>query len=418
MIRSLLTLLMILFTATGLIAQVDPDSLFAAARDAVFQQEDRERAIALCEEALKIAPGYHDIRIFKGRCHAWGGDYLLAEEELRQVLQEDPNSLDGRVALLDVYLWSDRLPELVETARLGLEQSPSEVEYLYRLAVGLTEQEENREALLTLESLLRIAPAHEKGYQLYRTLRKASRSHKVSLGYSHEALAATETAWQALVLEPTMDPWKLLTLEYQQDLARGPVILRWSQANRFGSSGGQLELDAYPRLRPGTYAYVSLGVASSALFPDARAGAEIYQALPRDLEGALGFRYLHVSTGDVTVLTGALAKYWRQYWFNFRVFVTPQDVSYSRAWSFATRRYLSRSDSYLELSLGSGESPDQALGAEEVEFLGARRLAFTAQYRVASGTWMRGGFSLANQEIQPDRYRGVSGINLTIVQRF
>lgn len=73
----------------------------------------------------------------------------------------------------------------------------------------------------------------------------------------------------------------------------GPVIGRVNQARRFGESGTQLEVDAYPRIGRGMYLYANAGVSQQRIFPRQRFGAELYKNLPNALETSLGFRQLN-----------------------------------------------------------------------------------------------------------------------------
>ena len=69
----------------------------------------------------------------------------------------------------------------------------------------------------------------------------------------------------------------------------GTVLARGSYSERFGLSDTQIELEAYPRFRPGTYGYINLGASfDKALYPSSRVGLELFQSLGGGFEGSLG----------------------------------------------------------------------------------------------------------------------------------
>src|SRR5512133_430264 len=64
------------------------------------------------------------------------------------------------------------------------------------------------------------------------------------------------------------EDWKLATVDYSHKFQNfGSVILRVNQASRFGTDGAQYEIDMYPKIRKGLYAYLNFGVSRSDLFP-------------------------------------------------------------------------------------------------------------------------------------------------------
>jgi YaiO family outer membrane protein len=83
----------------------------------------------------------------------------------------------------------------------------------------------------------------------------------------------------------------------------------------------------------------------------------LYANLPESFEAEAGFRYLYFS--DATwIYTGSAGKYFKNYWLNFRTYVTPGNQSVSNSYSLTTRYYYKGTD-YLGLGLGTGISPDE-----------------------------------------------------------
>ena len=114
----------------------------------------------------------------------------------------------------------------------------------------------------------------------------------------------------------------------------------------------------YPKFADGFYSYLNFGYSDNSIFPNYRYGASLYASLPWSLEIDGGFRLLKYST-DTWIYTFALGKYWGNYWFSLRTFITPQIEKASVSYSLIIRYYLSGADDYLSLSLGTGISPSE-----------------------------------------------------------
>ena len=155
------------------------------------------------------------------------------------------------------------------------------------------------------------------------------------------------------------DPAHLTSIQYGQKSGWGSLLGRMNVANRFSKTGIQFEVDAYPKIADGIYAYLNYGYSAYTLFPKQRTGAEIYSSFPKAFEGSLGFRYLYFGSGsDVMIYTASIGKYYGDYWFSLRSFITPADVSFSRSLGLTVRYYYADVDEYLTAKVSGGFSPD------------------------------------------------------------
>lgn len=72
-------------------------------------------------------------------------------------------------------------------------------------------------------------------------------------------------------------PWQDVSLEYTQRLPFGTVVSGVNGARRYGKSGAQFELQAYPRLTSHSYLFLDAAVSSSRdVFLPLRVVAEPY----------------------------------------------------------------------------------------------------------------------------------------------
>jgi len=232
--------------------------------------------------------------------------------------------------------------------------------------------------------------------------------------YRYSSLAATEQAWRFGNLKSDQAPWHLAALQYSRKMGFGDLLWRLNYANRFEKHGLQYELDCYPVFRPGTYSYLSLGYSGATIFPEFRAGAEVYQALPAALESSMGWRYMQYSTTNLHIFTVSMAKYYRQYWINLRSFITPENKGFSSAWFINLRRYLNSPDNYLSVSLGYGVSPDNLLSRQQIDYLSSKKIILGGQHNLSNSYILRWQCRLENDETSVDQFQKHSSIELSL----
>jgi YaiO family outer membrane protein len=153
---------------------------------------------------------------------------------------------------------------------------------------------------------------------------------------------------------------------------------------------------------------------------------EPYFKLPASLELSLGFRYLnfddnHIAAFDsnkVVIYTGSIGKYYGNYWFSLRPYLTPGIGAWSQSYSFTIRRYLDgNADSYLSLILGTGISPDEQQYAFDpvLYYLKSNKIYLEYQQKFANRFFLDCGAGFAREEIRAgvkrDRYSFDIGVS-------
>ncbi|MBI2212558.1 MAG: YaiO family outer membrane beta-barrel protein [Acidobacteria bacterium] len=155
------------------------------------------------------------------------------------------------------------------------------------------------------------------------------------------------------------EAWQLSSIDYSHKFQRfGSVIVRVSEADRFGTEGTQYELDMYPKIAKGIYAYLNIGVSGSDLFPERRYGAQIWKSLPHSYEASIGVRYLAFDD-PVTVWTGSIGKYKGNYYYVLTPYVVDGDDGTSASGILEIRRYFGDdTDNVFSFRIGYGNAPE------------------------------------------------------------
>jgi len=327
--------------------KLSSDELFVQARAAAFQQKNYSKAIALCQQALSSSPGYTDIRVFLGRLYFWSDKEDSSRITLDQALRENPSHEDAALAAASIAYFTDRYKESLAYCEIGLQHHPRSPDLMLQKAKTLTAMREYKPAAKLADSVLSIDPKNTEARALAGRIRDFSASNKIGISYDYTHFE-----------KQFSDPWHLVSLDYSRQTKYGSVIGRVNYTNRFQTNGVQFEVDAYPSIAKNFYAYVNLGYSpDDAVFPKYRAGFSLYANLPKGFEADAGFRYLNFGN-DTWIYTGSIGKYYKDFWFNLRAYITPDHDRISHSYSFTTRYYLGGADDFVHLSIGTGISPD------------------------------------------------------------
>lgn len=411
-------IIFILLTCPGLsqspYAELSSDELFTLARDKAFNGQ-RDVARELLQIALQKSPTYTDIRLFLARTYAWDGLRNEARKEMSIVLEEKPNDMEAILFSIDIEKWDDKPEDALAICIKNLRTYPNNEELLVQKAKILRDLNRDGEALITISVLEDINPSNPEIPVIRESIKES---------YIMQGITANETYdWYSKVFDPT----HLTYLQYNRSTYFGSIIGRLNYRNRGTKGGLQFEIDAYPRIISGIYAYVSYGFAgtSSSLFPVHRAGLEAFFKLPSSFEGSFGARYMNFGPGsDVTIYTGSLGYYYKDYWFSIRPYVTPSNVSFSRSVSFTTRYYYNgTAEEYLSGKIGAGFSPDERNydpSNGNLYLLKAQSVGIGWQKPLGIYSTLNANFDYTNQELSfsPGEYVKVYSISIGYRYKF
>jgi YaiO family outer membrane protein len=343
-------------------AASDPDGMFFKARELAFEGK-YEEAREICKQILEVYPHYHDVKILKARTYSWEAQFVRSNDLLREVLQEEPGNREALLALIDLQIWYEDYTEAIKFLDIALASDPNNTHLLYRKALALKETGDDLAAVVLLNQILDLDPTYTDAKDLLDTIETSRLLNHFGLGYRGTYFLQSNT---------NAKPWHLYYAELGRRTRRlGPTILRANYAHRpdIDITSLQIEAEAYPTVRPGTYLFLNFGYSQDKkLFPITRFGFEVFQALPLSWEFSAGFRILNfdeteslIITKDLLILTGSLSKYYKQYYFSFRPYFTFSSVGAdpnSQSYFLTARRFFKTPEHYLSLTLGRGFSAD------------------------------------------------------------
>ena len=348
--------------ANSLLAETD--EVLAQARDLATHKQ-RAEAVTLLRKHLAEHTKDVDARLLLGAILSWEGEYEEARVELNRVLGSSPDYSDAILALINVEFWDDH-PERAEVlAREAYLRHPESVDFPIAEAKALTKLNRAEEAKKVLENVLGRQPGNRKAWQMRENLREEGQDWEVSFNRANTWYSDHRSPWQ----EDRISLKRRVT-----DF--GSVFVRFYHANHYSYASNLVEVEAYPRIRPGTYAFVSAGFSPDAvLYAHHRFAGDIFQSFPHGFEASAGYRYFKFS-GNVNMLTGSVGKYYGQWLFTVRTYVTPDHVGASRSFQLSARRYFGDGDRYMTFRYGTGASPFEVRSLNEIGILKSNSFAF------------------------------------------
>ncbi len=322
----------------------NPDTSFETARKLAFNDQRKQAQDTLVNILTKY-PNYSDIRTFLATTYSWDGDYKKARKEFTYVIQNDAKNKENWIAAIKNESWSNSYYDAITMANNALKVFPEDSEILLLKASSLENTKKPIEASKIVEAILSKKPDDTKALEYKTSLDQSLRKNSIGIRSAVD------------IYSEVFDPMQLHTLNYTRLTPYGSIITKLNFNRRFNENGTQFEVDLYPKIAKGLYAYLNFGVADSFLFPDIRYGAELHKSLPYSLEVSAGFRALQYDSTTL-IYTGSLGWYTGNSYWSLRPYLTPGDGGLSTSGLLNYRRYRSNADNYWSTSFSMGFSPE------------------------------------------------------------
>ena len=390
----------------------NPDTSFENARNLAFNQHRKQAKDTLLHILTKY-PDYNEIRSFLATTYSWDSEYKKARKEFAYILEKDAKNKSTWAAAIKNELWADMPFAALEMTAIALKIFPYDSEILYLKATAQESTNNPIDALKTVELILDKNPEDQKAKDFKVNLNVKARHNTIGINSAIDLYSSV------------FDPMQYHTLKYGRQTKYGTIIGKVNFNRRFQENGLQYEVDLYPKISKGFYAYLNIGLSNSFLFPDVRYGAELYKSLPKSFEVSLGFRTLKYST-TTTIYTGSVGWYTGNSYWSFRPYITPGGAGTSSSGTLSYRKYRSDADNYLGLSLGIGFSPETNqfnFSGNETSILNLKSQKFNVGYYFTTSSKQNAWgtqFAVTHQEIifDPGNYFWIYSLNLSWELKF
>jgi len=383
------------------------DELFTQARNIPKEKPNYPKIISILKLALEKSPNYADVRLFLGRVYTWNDNLDSARYQFNQVIAKEPQNTEAYSAIFDVEYWNNNYARALDHANQGLLYEPNSSELLIKKAKALNAMKDSRQALALLKSYSKKNSSDTvKSY--YDLLRKENTKNLIDISYEYVYFDKRFD-----------DPWHYTSLDYTRNTSLGSITGRVMYSNRFRTDGLQGEIEAYPSISKGIYAYVGAGYSQSDIFPRFRAGVSLYYTLPKSFDAETGFRYLDFNPNKTYIFVVALGKYTGNFYFNLKSYLSPDVDIFSHSYTFSARYYFSDRYNFIGAQIGAGISPDDRarnimgegnLGTYKFGLNYSRDL-FSNFTIALSGLWFY-------EEYRTDLWGNQIGAGISLIKRF
>jgi YaiO family outer membrane protein len=258
--------------------------------------------------------------------------------------------------------------EAEELAKRGLASNPGDVNLLMLLARAQRNENHDKDAAHTLDTLLSVEPSNPDALQMRRRMIYQARKFEAAYSVSTD------------VFSDVFDPQVEQIAQFRGPTPIGSYIASFSHANRFALNSNELSLEVFPHIRKGTYADISFGGSpDSTLYPQYLATGDIYQSVGHGFEASVGYHRLQFGD-DVNIFTGALYKYRGNWLYSARLYLTPDANDVSKTGVFAARRLFGEEGvhDYLEFRFSYGAS--KALATSTLDLISLTSSRYSVEY--------------------------------------
>lgn len=329
--------------------QQNPELLFQEARRIAFEEKNYANSIDFARKALELDPEQTEIQIFLGRLYAWNKDYASSERVYLDLEQKGIKELDFFVAYSTILFWQEKNEEALNVLENGLLQHPSSAELLLLKAKVLMNKKDYSASETSLEQLLLLQPNNAEARALLTNIQNSNSKNEISVAYLFNHFDRQFD-----------EDWHNISVGYKRNFKTVPILAKINFANRFGEGGTQYEVEGYPRISKTFYMYLGASYSNDlVVFPKYKTSLSLFANLPKNFEAEIGFRQLYFNR-SIWMYTASIGKYYQQFWFNLRAFLTPEKQKTAHSYTGTARYYIKGINDYLDFQIGSGISPDES----------------------------------------------------------
>ncbi|MBT3244567.1 MAG: tetratricopeptide repeat protein [Bacteroidetes bacterium] len=358
-------------SSTENLTSIDADNLIVEASSlaALGQILDARK---LCQQVLEIDPSHVDARLLMGNTYAWNQEYNQARTWFDSLLDDSFDNYDLIIAMANVEAWDKQFDKAIERLDYGLDIYPDDMPLALKKSQFQQRMGEIGDSNETIESLLMLDPDNEELRKAYYRQKGPMAINGISAEFSHNRYTI-----------PLIRRWNMYSLKYYRTNDIGTFIGSLNtgyvsnDTTPFMKNGGvQFQIDAFPMFPlKKRYFHLSYAISPSAVFARHVLGAHVYQGLKNGWEVSGGFNYAYyknaTDTLNVLMFDAGITKYFGNNMVTVGARFSPNRVvsltnptgvtKLASGYSISLRHFLQTSEDWIQISVGSGVSPDNPL---------------------------------------------------------
>jgi YaiO family outer membrane protein len=395
----------VLFVSPVVLAQeINVDAVMAHAKREV-EKGNYDTALSLIEPLSAKFPENEEIKIYTGRIYSWKKEYNTSIKILSPMADRSDPSPDALLAIINTYFWSEQFEKCINYCDKYLVIEPNSLDVL-RIKVNCLEKlNRDGEALAIIEKVS-ITDNSTQGFKGVRTLIGKKAKNAIAASYLNISTS-----------DPGQSPLHYGYVEYSHKFTKSALVGRANVGHVNDDTQMLFEADYYQTFSKKNYLYVNGGISTGeTVFPVLKAGAEYYFVPQKRFDYALGVRFMHFETEDVTLLTGQLAYHSGAYTVAYRPYYDTGNELFSHVLSL--QKVNDEKESILRLELQYGNVPYLYLYNNLTQPLSSYRAGIQYQHRIGDSFFVRPVFLYEYEEYLPDEFRNRFNVQVIVTKRF
>ncbi|WP_343694334.1 YaiO family outer membrane beta-barrel protein [Flavobacterium sp.] len=397
--------ILLLFISSAAIGQeINVDEAMANAKREV-EKGNYDKALSILNPVRAKFPEDEDIKTYAGRIYSWKKDYKTAIEVLSPMADRVNPSPDALLAIINVYYWSEQFEKCIFYCDKYLALDPNSIDVLKIKVTCLEKLDRDQEALEIIDK----ASVTENSTQAFKGIRTLI-GHKTKNAISASYLNVSTS-------NPGQSPLHYGYVEYTHKFTKSALVGRANIGHVNDDTQMLFEADYYQTFAKKDYLYVNAGVSTGeTIFPVAKVGVEYYFRPGKRFDYALGVRYMHFETDDVTLLTGQLSYKTGSNTIAYRPYYDTGNALFSHVLSFQHTN--EENENLIRFELQYGNVPYLYLYNNYTQPLKAYRAGIQYQHRIGDSFFVRPIFLYEYEEYLPGEYRNRFNAQIIITKRF
>ena len=217
--------------------------------------------------------------------------------------------------------------------------------------------------------------------------------------------------------------WNYSSMHYYRLTDGGKFGGHFNYAKRYGTTGKQFQLEAYPKFSKNIYGTFSFSYANQTqyLYPNLQYIVEGYIDVAHGLEFSLGQsaqKFIRFNNQKIFNYTGTIGKYFGDSFAWLRPhYYTPVGTQF---YEVGIRHYFSDTDNYISFIVGAGRLPDigDLPPLDQMIIISQRAISMSGQFALTKTVFIQYGAGYAKQHYPSHLLREVTDGRLGMIWKF
>lgn len=398
------SIFLVLFSSTVFAQEINIDEVLSNVKSEV-EKNNFDKALSLLNPLRAKFPENEEVNIYAARIYSWKKEYKTAIEILTPMTDRAKPAPDALLAIINVYFWSEQYEKCIDYCDKYLVLDPNNIDVLKIKVTCLEKLNRDKEALEIIQKYA-VTENSTQAFKGIETLIGRKAKNAVSASYLNISTS-----------NPGQAPMHYGYVEYSHKFSKSALVGRANIGHVNDDTQMLFEADYYQTFTKKDYLYVNAGVSTGeTIFPVAKVGAEYYFRPQKRFDYALGARFMHFETDDITLLTGQISFKTGSNTIAYRPYYDTGNSLFSHVLSFQNTN--EEKERIVRLELQYGNVPYLYLYNNYTQPLKAYRVGLQYQHRFGNSFFVRPIFLYEYEEYLPTEYRNRFNAQIIITKRF